>query len=524
MPERKSMRRIKECLRLHFESRLSQAAIARTLQVARSTVWDYLERTKKSGKFWSDLKAMDEEQLEALLFTGLHPRPAVQRPLPDWEQVHRELHSKSYVTLQVLWQEYIEVHPDGYSYPRFAVYYRQWAQRLNVYLRHRHIGGEKLFVDYSGKKPRIRDLRTGEDREVELLVMAWGASHYVYAEAQESQKLSDWIMGHRRGYEYFGCAPHIEVDDNLKSAVAKAHRYDPDLNLTFTEFAQHYGVAVIPARPGKPKDKPKVENAVLLAQRWMLACLRNRVFYRLAELNAAIRELLDILNNKQMQRLPWSRRQRFLELDKPNALSLPAQPFEYREWKFPTVAFDYHVEVDRHFYSVPWVLAKKKVSVRITEKTIEVFDKNDRVALHPRSRAQNQYTTLAEHMPPAHQRMLDWTPARLYKWAEEIGASTRQLIEKVVKTKFHPQQGFRPAMGILRLAKIYGNDRLEAAARIALDFNFTRVGQMADLLKNGMDKHQTHRPGATILNSDNVRGRSYYAAAEPADTVAVSQG
>lgn len=523
MPERKSMRRIKDCLRLHFESRLSQAAIARTLQVARSTVWDYLERVKKSGKFWSDLKAMDDEHLEELLFTGLQPHPAMQRPLPDWEQVHKELHSKSYVTLRILWQEYIKTHPDGYSYPRFAVYYRKWAQRFKVYMRQRHIGGEKLFVDYSGKKPRIRDMRTGEEREVELLVMAWGASQYVYVEAQESQQLPQWIMGHRRGYEYFGCAPHIEVDDNLKSAVVKAHRYDPDVNRTFTEFAQHYGVAVIPTRPSKPKDKPKVENAVLLAQRWILACLRNRVFYSLAELNKAIRELVDIFNDKRMQRLPKSRRQLFLELDKPNALPLPTQPFEYREWVFPTVAFDYHIEVDHHFYSVPWTMARRQVSVRVTEKTVEVFDKQDRIALHARSRAQHQYTTVTEHMPPAHQKMVDWTPARLYAWAQQIGISTRQLIEKVIKTKFHPQQGFRPAMGILRLGKTYGNDRLEAAAKIALDFGFLRVQQITDLLKNGRDKLPSQIPIATIPNTDNVRGRDYYAGAAAADSADMAE-
>jgi transposase len=341
--------------------------------------------------------------------------------------------------------------------------------------------------------------------------MAWGASHYIYAEGQESQRLADWITGHRRGYEYFGCAPHIEVDDNLKSAVSKACRYDPDVNITFTEFASHYGVAILPTRPGKPKDKPKVENAVLLAQRWILACLRNRMFYSLAELNRAIRELVDKLNDKPMQRLKKSRREQFLELDKPNALPLPAEPFEYREWSLHTVAFDYHVEVDGHFYSVPWTLARQKVSVRLMANTVEVFYKRDRVALHERSKTRHHYTTVAEHMPPAHQKYAEWTPARIFKWAEEIGVSTRQLIEKVIKTKYHPQQGFRPSMGILRLGKTYGNDRLEAAARIALDFGFVRVQQIADLLKNGRDKQSKQGPMMTVVNKDNVRGRAYYA-------------
>jgi len=501
------MRRIKECFRLHFEAGLSQKSISGALGVARSTVWDYLQRVERSGTTWNELRELTEEQLEARLFRRTTAIGST-RPLPDWEVVHKELHSHSYVTLRLLWQEYIATHPDGYSYPRFSVFYRQWAKRLKVYMRQRHIGGKKLFVDYSGKKPRIRNLHTGEDQEVELLVMSWGASQYVYAEAQESQQLPDWIMGHRRGYEYFECAPHIEVDDNLKSAVSKACRYDPDLNRTFTEFAQHYGVAVVPARPRKPKDKAKVENAVLLAQRWILASLRHRVFYSLADLNRAIRELLEKFNDKPMQKLPKSRRQLFHELDKPNALQLPQKPFEYREWLFPTVAFDYHIEVDKHYYSVPWALAAQEVSVRLTENTVEVFHKRDRVALHQRSRTPRLYTTEPEHMPQAHQKHVEWNPTRLYKWAEKIGPSTHQLIQKVIKTKFHPQQGFRPAVGILRLAKRHGNEGLENAAGIALKFGFVRVRQITDLLKRGMDKNRL--PTLTVANTRQIRGKQYF--------------
>lgn len=508
MPERKSMRRIKECLRLYYEAHQSQAAVARALGVARSTVWDYLQRVEREELSWAQLRDLPADELEARLFNT--PKQGEDtRPLPVWEDVHKQLHSKTYVTLRVLWEEHIADHLDGYSYPRFCVHYREWAKRHGVYMRQRHIGGEKLFVDYSGKKPCIRDVKTGEDREVELLVMSWGFSQYSYVEAHESQSLPDWIMGHRRGYEYFGCAPHVEVDDNLKSAVNKACRYDPDLNRTFTEFAEHYGVAVVPARPRKPKDKGKVENAVLVVQRWILARIRNRVFYSLAALNAAIAELLEEFNGRPMQKLPRSRRQLFMEVDKPNALALPSRPFVYREWKFPRVAFDYHVDVDQHFYSVPWTLARQVVSVRVMEKTVEVFHKRDRVALHQRDDTPHQYTTAREHMPLAHQKHIEWSPARLYKWADQVGPSTRQLIEKIIKTKFHPQQGFRPAVGVLRQGKIYGNERLETAAKISLRFGFVRVRQIADLLKNGMDKDP--KPTETVKNAGRVRGRGYYA-------------
>jgi len=506
MPERKSMRRIKECYRLYFEVGLSQNAIARALKIGRATVWEYIQRIKRDESDWDELKTLPEDELELRLFTSQHQEND-SRPLPDWEEVHKELHSQSYVTLQILWQEYIAKFPNGYSYQRFCFYYREWAKRYKVYMRQRHVAGEKLFVDYSGKKPRIRDLTTGKDREVELLVMSWGVSHYTYFEAHESQSLPDWIAGHCRGYEYFGCAPHIEVDDNLKSAVNKACRYDPDLNLTFTECAQHYGVAVVPARSGKPKDKGKVENGVLLAQRWALACIRNRIFYSLAELNIALRELNKIFNDKKLQKLTQSRKELFLELDKPNALPLPEKSFEYREWKHPRVGFDYHIEVDNNFYSVPWILASKVVSVRIMERTVEVFYNRERVALHHRCTLKHQYTTVSEHMPPAHQKHIEWNPARLYKWAEKIGPATRNLIEKVIKSKFHPQQGFRPAMGILRLSKTYSESRLENAAELALKFGFVRVRQISDLLKHGMDKKD--QPTVCVENK-NSRGKTYF--------------
>ncbi|MFW6254973.1 MAG: IS21 family transposase [Chitinivibrionales bacterium] len=507
MPERKSMRRIKECLRLHYEAKLSQSAIAGALRIARSTVWDYLKRAEQSDISWTELKDLSEEELERRLFSNTL-REKESRPLPDWDYIHKELHRKSYVTLRLLWEEYIATHSNGYSYPRFCLYYRNWAKKLKVYQRQRHIGGEKLFADYSGKKPVIRDPQTGEDREVELLIMCWGASQYTYAEAHESQKLPDWIMGHRRGYEYFGCVPQIEVDDNLKSAVTKACRYDPDLNRTYTQFAEHYGVAVIPARPSKPKDKGKVENAILIAQRWILARLRNRIFYSLQELNAEIRILLKRLNDKPMQKLPKSRKQLFEELDLPNAKSLPTKPFEYRDWEYPTLAFDYHIEIDKHFYSAPWTLAGRKLSVRIMEEVIEIFYKDERVALHQRGRSDYHYTTVRDHMPEKHRQCIEWSPARLYNWAKQIGPATYRLIQKVIKKKFHPQQGFRPAVGILRLAKTYGEVRLEAAAEIALRYDFVRVAQIADLLKNGKDR--SPQITDTVKNTAQTRGREYY--------------
>jgi transposase len=449
--------------------------------------------------------------LEKKLFS--RPPSAADRPLPDFAHMHYELRRSSLVTLQLLWQEYKESHPTGYGYSRFCELYRDWCKPLTVSMRQNHIGGEKLFVDYSVKRPHIRDRETGEDRPVELFVMAWGASHYLYAEAQESQRLECWTMGHVRGFEYFGCVPRLTVPDCLKSAVTKASLYDPDINRTYTDLANHYGFGVIPARPGKPKDKPKVENGVRIIQRWIVAALRNRIFYTLDELNSAIRKLLEASNDKLMQILKRSRRELFLELDKPNALLLPTQRFEYHEWFKQSVSIDYHVEVNKHYYSVPYTLYGKSVSVLVKEAFVEIFYQSERIASHTRSDKAYIHSTITEHMPLHHQKHIEWTPQRLIIWAKKTGQNIGLLIEKIIMTRVHPQQGFRPALGIMRLGKSFGNDRLECAAAIALEYNFTRVAQVNEILKKGLDKKtgDAETPG-TVLCKENIRGAEYYKA------------
>ena len=509
MPERKTMRRIRECYRLFYETHLSQQQIAALLKIGRSTVWDYLAKLKDNGLCWDEVKGLPEEALERKLYS--RPASASDRPLPDCAHIHFELRKHSMVTMQLLWEEYKKNQPLGYSYSRFCCMYKEWCKPLTVSMRQTHVGGEKLFVDYSGKRPHIRDRVTGEDRPVELFVMAWGASHYLYAEAQESQGLECWTMGHVRAFEYFECVARVTVPDCLKSAVTKASLYDPDINRTYTDLANHYGFGVLPARPGKPKDKPKVENGVLIIQRWILAALRHRIFYSIDELNSAIRELLEVANTKPMQILKRSRRELFLELDKPNALPLPAQRFEYHEWLKQSVNIDYHVDVHKHYYSVPYIWYGKTVSIVLKEKVVEIFHQSQRIAIHQRDDKPYQYTTVTGHMPLHHQKHIEWTPQRLILWAKNTGKHTGELVEKIIMTKVHPQQGFRPALGIMRLGKSFGNERLEQTAELALRYNLTRVGQINEILKKGLDKkmHDVEDPG-TVLSKENIRGPEYY--------------
>jgi transposase len=505
------MRRIRDCLRLYLENNLNQTQIAQTLGIARSTVQDYLSRaTINKITDFSQVQSISDTDLENLFFqssTDISVSTDKNSGL-DYEYLHNDLQRPG-VTLRLLWEEYRKTNPEGYQYSQFCWHFQQWRQKLKVYMRQTHIAGERIYVDYSGKKPSIVDRLTGEIQEVELLVMCWGCSHYTYAEAQPSQALKYWIMGHVRGFDYFGCVSKLLVPDNLKSGVTKAHRYDPDVNPTYTELSEHYGFGVLPARPNHPRDKAKVETSVQIVQRWIVARLRNQVFHSIEDLNRAIWVLLTELNSRPLQKLHRSRKELFDELDKPNALKLPQQQFTYRQWYTPTINLDYHIEIEKRYYSVPWSYYGKKIQACLSEGTLSVFHAEKRIAIHEEQKKPYTYATSAEHMPPNHKNYSDWSLAVVLRKAREVGPATECLIKKIIDQKQHPQQGYRPAQGILRLAPTYGNDRLEAAASIAATFGFNRVEQIASMLKNGKDRPVEESVG-TVDNVNNVRGQNYY--------------
>lgn len=507
------MRKIKDVLRLHFESGLKHRAIARSVGTSHTTVGDYLNRAALAELSWPLPETLDDTRLEQLLFPPLPVIPADQRPVPDWAFIHQELKRKG-VTLGLLWEEYQNVHSEGYRYSRFCDLYRDWSGKLRLSMRQVHKAGEKLFVDYSGQTVPIVDRRTGEIRDAQLFVAVLGASSQTFAEATWTQGLPDWIGSHVRAFSFYGGVPEIVVPDNLKSGVSKPCRYEPEINPTYAELAAHYGCAVIPARVRKPKDKAKVEAAVLVAERFILAPLRNRTFFSLAEANLAIRERVEQLNRRPFKKLSGCRQELFESLDRPALGALPAMPYSFAEWKHARVNIDYHAEVDHHYYSVPYALVKQQLDVRLTATTVEFLHKGQRVASHLRSSERGRHTTLSEHMPKSHQQYAEWTPQRLVAWAAKTGPHTAALADKILASRPHPQQGYRSVLGLIRLAKTYTPERLEAACQRALATGAWGFKSVASILKTGLDRQplpELEEAQPSLLPShDNIRGAGYY--------------
>jgi transposase len=509
--ERLTMRKTKEVFRLKFDCQLSNRKIAESCLIARSTVAEYLFRFQQAALSWPLPEAMDDARLEELLFPPTVLPPSIERPLPDWLYIHSELRRKG-VTLSLLWQEYKAQHPTGYQYSQFCYWYRQWAKKIDPVMRQEHRAGEKLFVDYAGMTIPVYDHQAAKAREAQIFVAVLGASNYCFAEATWTQSLPDWIASHARAFAYFGGVPWIVVPDNLKTGITKACFYEPDINPTYLDMANHYGTAVIPTRVRKPKDKAKVETGVQIVERWILARLRDRQFFGLHSLNQAITLLLAELNQKPFQKLPGNRKSLFETLDRPALKPLPAYPYQYAEWKKARVNIDYHIEVDRHYYSVPHQLIQKQLDVRITPTTIECFYKNKRVASHIRSYQQGRHTTVKEHMPKSHQKWAEWTPQRFIHWAGKIGPQTVQLIENILNSRRLPQQGFRSCLGVLRLAKSYGDQRLEAACKRAVAIGGTSYRSVESILKHNLDQKPLIDETAAVapISHINIRGAHYY--------------
>jgi transposase len=509
-----SMRSIKELLRLKFDNGLSNRAIAKSCGLSHTVVNHYILRARQEGIGWPLQEDMDDTTLEGMLSCREQNRAGADpHGMPPLQYMYNELKRKG-VTLQLLWYEYKQANPGGYQYSWFCEQYRSWLKTLEVTLRQEHRAGEKLFVDWAGQTVAIQNPATGEQAPAQIFIACLGASSYTYAEARISQTLPDWIGAHVKAFAFFGGVPEILVPDNLKTGVSSACRYEPALNPTYQDLAAHYGIAVIPARPNHPRDKAKVEAAVGFAERFILAALRNRTFFSLAELNQAIAEKLEELNSRKFQKLDTSRRELFEQLDKPALKPLPEHPYEYAQWKKATVNIDYHIEIERHYYSVPYQLVRKQVDVRITAQTVEVLFKNRRVASHTRSSKKGGYSTVTEHMPERHKKYLEWTPARLIRWAGETGPNTQRLVTAILSSKVHPQQGYRSCLGIMRLAKRYGTTRLEAACCRALLIQSYSYRSIESILNNHLDQQElvTLPPRATPqpVTHENIRGRHYY--------------
>jgi len=508
------MRSIKEILRLKYAHGLSNREIALSCGVSHTVVNHYVLRARQAGIIWPLPEDLDESILESKLSRNERNRAGDDpNGMPSMQYLYNEL-KRTGVTLQLLWYEYKQANPHGYQYSWFCEQYRLWRKTLDMTLHQEHRAGEKLFVDWAGQTMPLHGPKTGEITQAQIFIACLGASSYTYAEARLTQSLPDWIGAHVNAFEFFGGVPEIVVPDNLKTGVKSPCRYEPALNPTYQDLATHYGIAVIPARPNHPRDKAKVESAVGFAERFILATLRNRTFFSLAELNHALREKLVELNSRKFQKLDTSRRELFEQLDKPALAPLPEQRYAYAQWKKATVNIDYHIDVEHHYYSVPYQLVRKQVDVRITAATVEVLCKNKRVASHPRSHKKGGYSTQTSHMPERHKKYLEWTPARIIRWAGETGPHTQQLVTEIIASKIHPQQGYRACLGIMRLSKDYGCERLEAACARALTIQSLSYKSVASILKHGFDRQELPVKKSTAtqntVSHENIRGKHYY--------------
>jgi transposase len=508
------MRKVNEILRLHFEQKLGQRQIARSANVSQSTVSEYLARAQAAGLAWPLPEEWDETRLQAALFP-LSQTPAKRpaRPLPDFTSLRQERQQHRELTLELLWEEYRQQHPDGYCYSRFCKLYRRWKKQQDVVLRQEHRAGEKLFLDWAGATIPVHH-RDGTVHAAPLFVSALGVSSYTYAEATPDQQMASWLKVQMNALEFYGGCPQLLIPDNTKTGVTRACLYEPDLNPTYQEFAAHYQVAVMPTRPYKPRDKAKAESAVQVVQRWIVMRLRRRQFFSVGEANQAIRELLSYLNNRPFRkRRDESRASLFAKIDRPALRHLPAQRYDLSQWSQARVNIDYHVAVDFNYYSVPYALVGEMVDVRSTPATVEIFHGGKRVASHLRSRERHRNITYNEHRPKSHQAHLEWTPSRIVNWAATTGPHTAQLVQRILDDKPHPEMGYRACLGIIRLAAKYSPARMEAAAERALLTGAIGYRRVKSILQNGLDAQPLPKPPAPPRPSpahENLRGPEYF--------------
>lgn len=509
---RTSMRKIQEVCRLRLKMGLGINQIAGACNISTSTASAYVNKIEELSLSYEEISSLDEEAVYKLLFPVAVEMPLSEKAMPDFENLTKELKRKG-VTLQLLYEEYRRDHPDGYSRSQFYEKYRNYAKKLDPVMRFNHKAGQKMFEDFSGDRPHYTNPMTGERVEVELFVSALGASSYIFACAVDDQKVENFIKSNIRAFEYYGGCPECLVPDNLKSGVTSACYYDPEINRTFADMAEHYNVAVVPARAGRPRDKAKVENAVLQAQRRILAALRNRTFFSLHELNDAIREELDKLNRRPMAVTGKSRQELFEEIEKPALRPLPQERFEIYNYKPPTkLNIDYHVEVEKSYYSVPYTLIEGMIEVKYNSRVVEIYHKTKRIASHIRSYKKGEFITEDKHMPHEHRQYLEWTPERIKNWGGKIGPYTAMMMQRIMEGRKHPEQGFRSCLGIIRLSKQYTPERVENACKRALAVDAYNYRSVKSILQSGLDKvaYLEEQRDAKPIEHPNIRGGEYY--------------
>ena len=503
------MRYIEAVLKLDQEG-VSERNISKRMGIHRRTVGRYLSLAKKAGVGYPLPEGMDHNALERLLYA--HPSTPMPNPLPAWEHVAEELRKHTHLTLQLLWLEYKEEHPEGLSYSRFCARYNMWKRKDKAVMHFEHRAGEKLFVDFAGDTIPIRDAATGEEQfRAQIFVGTLGASNYSFAMGCRNQKVESWVEACTKAFEYIGGVTQCIVPDNPKATVIIPSRFEPVFNATYLEWARHYGTTVLPARKQKPRDKAKVEGHVLIVERYVLARLRHRTFFSLGELNRAICALLESLNTERFQLLEGTRTQMFEDVDRPALLPLPAMPYEFAVWKKATVQLNYHVRVENNWYSVPFDCIGKKVDIRLTRNTVEIFNGGTRVASHARSFRKGYYSTVNDHMPSHHRAQAAWNPERILTWAQSIGPATATYCQGIMDMHYFPERGFNSCQGVLYLAKTYTPERVEAACTRALALRTNSYRSVASILKKGLDREPlSPPPPPPPIDHPNIRGKEYF--------------
>jgi len=500
------MKKLQEVARLYLELRLGVRPIARACNISTSTASVYVEKLRELNVPYHEIEEMGEDALFDLLFPK--EEKTSSKPLPDFAYLARELAKKG-VTLQLLYEEYKKENPDGYERTRFYHLYHVWSRKAEPVMRFTHKAGEKMFVDFSGDKPVYQD-PAGRTVEAELFVSVLGASSYIFAHATAGQTVESFVDCNMRAFEYYGGCPACLIPDNMKAAVTHACYYDPEINRTLASMARHYNIAVIPTRTAKPKDKAKVENAVLQAQRRIIAVLRNRTFFGLDELNNAIAEEVKKLNERPMAGIEKSRYDLFTEIEKPALKALPEERFAIASWKKAKVHIDYHVAIEKTYYSVPYTLIGQSVDIRCTPSIIEIYHKSKRVASHMRSNKPGAFVTENLHMPNEHRQYLEWTPERIKLWGEKIGPHTKSLMEAIMERRTHPEHGFRSCLGLIRLSRTYSPERLEKACKRALEIEAYNYRSVKSLLAMKLEETVVEISERAIPFHANIRGGDYY--------------
>ncbi len=513
--ERLTMRKILEILRLHYDCKLTHRQIATSCSVSRATVGDYIHRAVAAGLGWPPPAGCDDSQLEKVLFPTHAGRPALEVAAPDFALLHEKLKQKG-MTLVLLWEQYKADNPDGYGYSRFCELYRNWEKKVDVVMRQSHRAGEKLFSDFAGSTLSVTNPHTGEVVQAHIFVAALGASGLAYVEAFRSENSESWCMGHANAFRYIGGVSEIIVPDNPKAVIDRPSQYEPDVHMDFQHMASFFGAAVIPARVRKPRDKAKAEGSVRIATMWIIAVLRERTFFSLAELNDAIRALLEKFNNRPFKKMPGSRRSVFESIERTALKSLPPDPYEYTKIGYARAGLDYHINIDGYLYSVPYQHAKQKLEYRQTAKTLEVFFRGKRIASHLRLWIKGKPSTLKDHMPSHHRHYqeehLEWTPEKLLQWAATIGPSTAEAAQAIMQSKQHTEQGFRACLGVIRMARTWGSTRVESACKRAVALNACSYKYIKLITEHGVNNSPSVLQPPTVAPAvhDNVRGSEYY--------------